>query len=241
MLERRVPESDTPGIADFYGTRAWLIARRIILARLKKMWPGLFGYLLLGFGFATPYLAAFGAERAIAAGPAAIGAGTQLVCEEGALPFADYLFDRVLLVHALEHAESLRPLLRLLWRVLAPEGRLLVVAPNRASLWAQIDRTLFGQGHPFSRTELDRILREALFERERWERALYTPPLAPRFLARNGLGCEKTGALLFPALGGVHLVEASKSIYAMTPLQTENTVATPLLQPDLSSSSSARR
>ena len=241
MLERRLPESDAPGIADFYGTRAGLMARRIILARLKTIWPDLLGYRLLGFGFATPYLAVFGAERAIAAGPAAIGAGSQLVCEEDALPFADSLFDRVLLVHGLEHAESVRPLLRQLWRVMAPEGRLLVVAPNRASLWAQINRTPFGQGRPFSRTEMDRILREALFEPERWERGLYGPPLAPRFLARTGLGWERAGALLFPALGGVHLVEAKKSIYAMTPLQTENTVAAPLLQPDFSSSSSARR
>jgi hypothetical protein len=111
------------------------------------------------------------------------------------------------------------------------------VAPNRASLWAQIDRTPFGHGRPFSHTELDRILREALFEPERWERALYAPPLAPRFLARTGLGWERAGALLFPALGGVHLEEAKKSIYAMTPLPVEAATATPLLQPDFSGSS----
>ena len=240
MLERRVQEPDAPLVADFYGTRAGMIARRAILARLKAMWPGLFGYRLLGFGFTTPYLTAFGAERAIAAGPVSLG-GAHLICEEESLPFADALFDRVLLVHALEHAESLRPLLRQLWRVLAPEGRLLVVAPNRASLWAQIDRIPFGQGRPFSRTELDRILREALFEPERWERALYAPPLGTRFLANNGVGWEKAGALLFPALGGVHLVEARKSIYAMTPLPVETASVTPLLQPDFSSSSSARK
>ncbi len=235
-------EFDAPGIAGFYGTRAGMIARRAILARLKILWPGLSGYRLLGFGFATPYLTAFGAERAIAAGPV-MGVdmgGMGLVCAEDALPFADSLFDRVLLVHALEQAESLRPLLRQLWRVLAPEGKLLVVAPNRASLWAQVDRTPFGQGRPFSRSELDRLLREALFEPERWDRALYAPPLATRFLAKTGAGWEKTGALLFPALGGVHLVEARKSIYAMTPLAVESTTAT-LLQPDFSSSSSARR
>jgi SAM-dependent methyltransferase len=239
-------EPEGAGIADFYGTPAGLIARRAILARLKAMWPSLFGYRLLGFGFAIPYLGAFGAERAIAAGPAAMGvppAGASLLCDEDALPFADALFDRVLLVHGLERADSLRPLLRQLWRVLAPEGKLLVVAPNRASLWAQIDATPFGQGRPFSRSELDRILREALFEPERWERALYAPPVATRWLASNGASWERAGALLFPALGGVHVVEAKKSIYGMTPLPAEAAVApaTPVLNPDFSRSSSAGR
>jgi SAM-dependent methyltransferase len=236
--------ADIAAIADFYGTRAGMIARRVILARLKKIWPRLSGQRLLGFGFAMPYLAAFGAERAIAAIPAGLGVvpgSMSLVCEEDALPFADSLFDRVLLVHGLERADALRPLLRQLWRVLAPEGRLLVVAPNRASLWAQVEATPFGQGRPFSRRELDRILREALFEPQRWDRALYAPPIATRFLAGNGVGWEKTGALLFPALGGVHLVEAKKSIYAVTPLPVEAVAPAPLLQADFSSSSSARR
>jgi SAM-dependent methyltransferase len=246
VLERRLQDvpADISGIADFYGTRAGMIARRVILARLKKIWPGLPGQRLLGFGFAMPYLDAFGAERAIAANPAILGVapgGMSLVCDEDALPFPDSLFDRVLLVHGLERADAVRPLLRQLWRVLAPEGRLLVVAPNRASLWAQVEATPFGQGRPFSRQQLDRILREVLFEPQRWERALYAPPIATRFLAGNGAGWEKAGGLLFPGLGGVHLVEAKKSIYGVTPLPVEAVAPAPLLQVDFSSSSSARK
>ena len=238
-------ELGSHGVAGFYGTRAGAIARHAIQARLRVMWPRLAGYRLLGFGFTQPYLATFGAERAIAASPATLGAsdwhGFALVCEEDTLPFADALFDRVLLVHALEQAESLRALLRQLWRVMAPEGRLLVVAPNRASLWAQVERTPFGQGRPFSRGELDRLLREALFAPERWERALYAPPLAPRFLARSGAGWEKAGTMLFPALGGVHMVEAKKSVYAMTPLPAEAVTAVPQLTPEGVSSFSAEK
>ena len=248
MLEHRASEPDAKGVADFYGTPAGLIARRVILARLRSLWPNLSGYRLLGFGFAIPYLGAFSAERTIAAGPPAMGMppwppdkASSLICDEEALPFVDSLFDRVLLVHALERADALRPLLRQLWRVLAPEGKIMVVTPNRASLWAQVDRTPFGHGRPFSRTELDRILREAMFEPERWERALYAPPLATRFIAGNGAGWERAGALLFPALGGVHVVEAKKSIYAVTPLPVEAEAAKPVLSPELSRSSSAGR
>jgi SAM-dependent methyltransferase len=243
MSERRVLEPEAAAIGAFYGTRAGRVARRAIRTRLRGFWPSLSGYRLLGFGFTTPYLAAFDAERAIAAAPAAIGTSrwpgllcTSLQCEEEALPFADALFDRILIVHGLERAEVLRPLLRQLWRVLAPEGRLLVVAPNRASLWAQVETTPFGQGRPFSRRELDGILRAAMFEPERWAHALYAPPLATRMLARNGRGWERAGSLLFPALGGVHVVEAKKSIYAMTPLPSGDAVSAPkrLLNPDFS-------
>ena len=67
--------------------------------------------------------------------------------EEDALPFPDAIFDRILVVHGLEQAEALRPLLRQLWRVLAPEQKaLLLVAPNRTSLWAQVERSPFGHG-----------------------------------------------------------------------------------------------
>ena len=127
--------------------------------------PNVAGCRLLGYGFAMPYLRAFlpEAERCIAAMPAAMGVSapgrranaSPPWCEEDALPFPDAFFDRILMVHGLEEAEGLRPLLRQLWRVLAPEGRLLMVAPNRASLWAQVERSPFGHGRPFSRGELD--------------------------------------------------------------------------------------
>jgi SAM-dependent methyltransferase len=239
VLERRALEPDAAAIAAFYGTRAGAVARRAILARLRGFWPRLSGYRLLGFGFTAPYLAAFGAERAIAAAPPAMGAArwpealsASLQCEEDALPFADALFDRVLIVHGLERAEALRPLLRQLWRVMAPEGRLLLVAPNRASLWAQVESTPFGQGRPFSRGELDRILRDAMFEPARRTNALYAPPLATRLLARDGRGWERAGTMLFPGLGGVHVVEAVKSVYAMTPLPVTEAVTPPLFTPD---------
>jgi SAM-dependent methyltransferase len=215
---------DVRELADFYHAPLGQLARRTILRQIKNFWPDMKGRRLLGYGFAVPYLRAFAdAERAIAAMPSHLGVITwpqgrnaALLCEEESLPFPDVFFDRILIVHGLEGAESLRPLLRQLWRVLAPEGRILLVAPNRASLWAQIDRSPFGQGRPFSKMELDGILKGALFQPCRWERALYAPPLTT--ITRSGAGWEKVGAKLFPAIGGVHVVEATKSLYAAATL-----------------------
>lgn len=215
---------DVRELARFYDAPLGQLARRAILPRLRQLWPDMRGRRLLGYGYALPYLDAWRgeAERTLAAMPAQLGAAAwpaarnlALLCEEDALPFPDVFFDRVLVVHGLEHADALRVLLRQLWRVLAPEGRALIVAPNRASLWAQVARSPFGHGRPFSRLELDAILKDALFVPGRWERALYAPPGGP---TGSGQGWERIGARLFPGIGGVHIVEATKSIYAATTL-----------------------
>ncbi len=213
---------DARDLTAFYDAPLGQLARRAIARRLRQFWPDLKGYRLLGYGFAVPYLREFPeAERAIAALPASLGAmawpankNAALLCEEDALPFPEVFFDRILIVHGLESADSLRALLRQLWRVLAPEGRILLVAPNRASLWAQVQVQPFGHGRPFSRMELEILLKDALFEPGRWSRALYAPPL--KAVTGNGAGWEKLGAKLFPGIGGVHVVEASKSLYAAT-------------------------
>jgi SAM-dependent methyltransferase len=226
---------DVRDLAAFYRTPLGHMARRVILRRVHALWPDMRGYRLLGYGFALPYLGAFTqAERIVAAQPAAMGViawpadrNCALLCEEAFLPFPDVFFDRILVVHGLEGAEQLRPLLRQLWRVLAPEGRILLVAPNRASLWAQVDITPFGRGRPFSRREMNDLLCDVLFVPNHWERTLYAPPLQSRALVGSGAGWEKICGRLLPRLGGVHLVEATKSLYA--PARPKAVVAQPAM------------
>src|ERR687888_355386 len=79
--------------------------------------------------------------------------------DENDLPLPDRSVDRVLLVHAVECTEQVRPMLREIWRVMADGGRLIVVAPTRAGLWSQVDRSPFYQGHPYSPGQLAVLLR----------------------------------------------------------------------------------
>lgn len=211
---------DVRDLAAFYDAPLGQLARRAVLREIQTLWPDLRNYRLLGYGYAIPYLEALsGPERIIAAMPAPQGVITwprdrnaAILCEEDALPFPDVFFDRILIVHGLEAAESLRALLRQLWRVLAPEGRILLVAPNRASLWAQVQKSPFGHGRPFSKMELDALLKNGLFEPGRWHRALYAPPFES--VTSTGNGWEKVGKRLFGGIGGLHVVEAAKSLYA---------------------------
>ena len=215
---------DAGNLVDFYQSEVGQAARRMIVRRLKLLWPECKGLRVLGYGFAVPYLKSFlgEAERVVALMPAQAGvvawpAGRPLTVlgEESALPFADAMFDRILVVHGLEGADAARVLLRQLWRVLAPEGRLLVVAPNRASLWAQMEASPFACGRPFHKGELDALLRDTLFEPLQWDRALYMPPFSGRKLARTSAGWERLGRRFLPGVAGVHLVEAGKSLYGV--------------------------
>ena len=127
---------------------------------------------MLGYGFALPYLRPYlgrsGTRRGGHAGAAgchrlaAVQRSLTVLSEEDALPFPDAFFDRILVVHGLEGAEATRPMLRQLWRVLAPEDGSCSIAPNRASLWAQLERSPFALGRPFSRGQLDRLLAQVV-------------------------------------------------------------------------------
>ena len=209
---------DATALGDFYNSEMGRRTQRIVLGRLRPLWPNLKGLRLLGYGFAAPYLEPYlaEAERCIAAmpaemGPAEIGRAVHapsgkclsVLAEEDALPFPDAFFDRVLVVHGLEEAQSLRPLLRQLWRVLAPEGKLLVVAPNRTGLWAHLEATPFGHGQPYSRGQIERLLTASLFRVERRDSALYMPPTRRRLLLRGAGMWEDAGRALVPRLAGL--------------------------------------
>ena len=226
---------DAQGLSAFYDQPLGLVTRRALLRRLRTMWPDLRGLRILGYGFAIPYMRplVLDAERMVALIPAPQGAvawpperALVALGDEDALPFPDAVFDRVLMVHGLEQAEATRPLLRQIWRVMAPAGRLIVIAPNRASLWAQIERSPFAHGRPFSRGQLDRLLQESMFVPEQWASALYFPPLQSRRLVRTGRSWDRLGGALWPGFAGVHLVEASKSLYALAPPGKRRTVPT---------------
>lgn len=226
---------DAQGLSAFYDQPLGLVTRRALVRRLRMLWPDLRGLRILGYGFAVPYLRPLllEAERTVALIPAPQGAvawpaGRALVAlgDEDALPFPDAVFDRVLMVHGLEQAETTRPLLRQIWRVMAPAGRLVVIAPNRTGLWAQVERSPFAHGRPFSRGQLDRLLQELMFMPEQWDSALFFPPLKSRRFVRTGRSWDRAGRAIWPALAGVHLVEASKSIYALAPPGKRRTVPT---------------
>ena len=216
---------DVLELREFYASPLGRAARTIIARRLHEAWGSAGALDVLGLGYATPYLGAFkfAARRSVAAMPAAQGVevwpanGGVLAClsDDHALPFANAMFDRVLVIHALEEADDPLAVLREVWRVLSPSGRVIVAAANRRGVWSNAESTPFGHGQPFTRRQLEALVREAELEPVAWSRALFAPPL--QWTARWAFNLEQTGAKLWPGLSGLILMEAVKQTFAPKP------------------------
>ena len=216
--------TDAVDLRDFYATSMGQVARHMIRNRIRSVWPDVKGAGVLGLGYATPFLGPFRAEarRVVAAMPASQGVlhwpteggGLTTLADETELPFEDLSMDRVLLVHAVECAEQVRPMMREIWRVLAGSGRLLVVVPNRRGIWARFERTPFGNGQPYSPGQLSRLLRETMFTPLQSTAAVFVPPTRLRMVLSSAPALEKLGECMFATFAGVIMVEATKEIYA---------------------------
>jgi SAM-dependent methyltransferase len=218
-------QNDVTELRDFYGRPLGLLVRRLLMHRLRARWRRVDGMTVLGLGFPTPYVGAFRneARRIGALMPTTQGAlvwpiegpGQSVLVDEDQLPLPDNVVDRLLVIHCLETAEREQPLLHEIWRVLAPQGRLVLVVPNRASMWARLDTTPFGHGRPYSRGQLERLLGDERFAPLEWSQALYVPPFEKRIVMRSAPAIERLGARLWPGLGGVIMVEAKKELVAL--------------------------
>lgn len=233
--------SDVVDLREFYRSPLGRVARRMIRRRVREIWPDTRGQVILGLGYATPFLRQFQeeAERVFAVMPARQGvhgwpeggAGLVALAEDTDLPLPDMSVDRVLLVHGLEMTENRRGLMRECWRVLNGCGRLLVVAPNRRGIWARADTTPFGQGRPYSGSQLTRMLQESLFVPERQLRALFVPPMRWPFLLAGATAWEEIGARWFQTFAGVVVMEAAKQLYQVTPSARRVARRRPILVP----------
>lgn len=218
-------------------------------SEISSLWSTVKGERILGLGYTLPFLSNFqNADRCFAFMPSRIGAcqwpntnhvATSLVFEED-LPLADNSVDRVLLVHSLEFAESAEEMLNEIWRVLSPNGRVIIAVPNRNGLWTRNEATPFGHGEPYSGSQLMRLLRATNFTLTTVNYCLYFLP-SQRFLSRLfSYMNEKIATYFFPYFGGVLLVEAQKRLYQGIPVRSRQSrrIFIPALSPQTNARSS---
>ena len=233
---------DVSHLRDFYASPLGQLSRRIIARRIRDRWDNVSGLDIIGLGFASPYLRIFNGEARTTAALMPHAQGVMQWPHEGPyrsalvaeteLPIRDTSVDCVLVVHGLEHVEARHAYLREIWRVLMPQGRLIIVAPNRRGAWAQLELTPFGHGRPYSVGQIEKLLRNALFEPVGVTPCLFAPPFRARALPSAALVWERVGARLWPAFSGVIIVEAIKQVYAevRVPAMTPAFAPIPALQ-----------
>ncbi len=228
--------TDIVDLLQFYDAPLGRAAKSHIAARIIEAWPldrtSQRGLRIAGFGFPNPYLELFQeAERVISLAPSGQGVARWAAptnptpSQEGApsknsaclvddhhWPLPDASIDRLLIVHGLEETGEPHRLMREAWRVLADDGRLILVIAHRRGAWSAVDTTPFAAGRPYLRGQALRLFEGAMFRPEHWTSALFFPPTKARFMVRAASAWERAGARLWPFLGGVLLIEATKDM-----------------------------
>ncbi len=181
----------------------------------------------------SPPLGADARAEAAAAEPAGAPARTAIAlhCHFDALPFATASLDLVVLPHSLELARDPHLTLREVERVLVPEGRVLILGFNPASLWGLrqrlgrmrrrlglgTERDLFlpRAGEFIGYRRLRDWLRLLSFEVESGRFGCYIPPVtSAQWLARFGW-MEKAGDRWWPPFGALYYIVAVKRVRGM--------------------------
>ncbi|PLX38587.1 MAG: methyltransferase type 11 [Hyphomicrobiales bacterium] len=208
----------------FYDLPIGRIVRQHLGADMRNLRPPHTGEIVLGVGYVTPYLQSYlaTAERVLAFMPATQGvtrwprdkANMAALVEEEAWPLPDASIDCLVTVHGLDMVDNPRAFLREAWRVLVPGGRLLAVVPNRSGLWARVETSPFGYGHPYSRAQLGHLLRESMFAPRSWAQGLHFAPFSSRWALSSAGAWERFGRRLWPAFSGAIMVDAEKQMTA---------------------------
>nr|WP_127105775.1 methyltransferase domain-containing protein [Pararhodobacter zhoushanensis] len=211
---------DVHQLRDFYyRSQLGRAVQKAVRDRVVERWGDVRGLSLAGYGFAVPLLRPFlgRAEGIIGLMPGPQGvmhwpadaSNHSVLCDEARWPLANDSIDRLALMHGLETSDHPLALLDEMHRVLSPQGRALIVVPNRGGMWARSDATPFGFGRPYSLSQLERLMAEAGFVCSAHTSALFFPPSPKRFWLRSARGLEKAGKRWgVERLGGVLMVEA---------------------------------
>ena len=217
---------DIADIHKFYQTRLGQTACRYIGYKIAQFWPDKVDDVVVGYGYATPYIDRYrqSASRVLGLMPCSQGAipwpehkaNLVALTQSDCLPLLDNSVDRVLMVHALEHSDNPSQLLRDAWRILVDGGRLLIVVPNRRGFWARNPLTPFGHGKPYSGRQLYGLMEKSLFTPYKPKYALFAPPLNSKVLFQFSDSFERLGSIWVKKWGGVTLMETCKQIASLT-------------------------
>jgi SAM-dependent methyltransferase len=217
---------DVVDLRNFYETGLGRTAATLITDQLRPSIGRKPEQTIMGLGYALPYLDPLMASdaRLLAFMPARQGVvhwpegepSASALVDEFDLPLLESVVDLALVVHGLELSSNPQDMLQECWRVLAPQGTLVLIVPNRRGLWAAGEQNPFAHGQPFSRSQLTKLLKASQFTVREWRRALFMPPLDWPFLWRGGKIFDAFGRHAIKGFSGVNIAIAQKQVYAFS-------------------------
>jgi SAM-dependent methyltransferase len=141
------------------------------------------------------------------------------------LPVASDSVDLVVLMHHLSNTSEPHAVLREAFRILIPEGKLIIIDFNPMSLWgirnffqSWLEHVPF-KGHFYTAGRIDDWMRLLGFDQDRCFRVGYLPPIQKLSITRHLTWLEKGTRSWLPGLGALNLLVYSKNISPLTPVR----------------------
>lgn len=234
---------DVVDLREFYATPLGRRAAESITAALRRNGGLPSDIDVVGLGYPAPLFNALleSKDKAIILMPSRQGAVQwplgatcrTALAEDDELPLATNSVQCVVVVHVLENTFDPIHVLDEIWRVLVPEGKLILIATNRRGLWTRFEHTPFGNGRPFSRGQLATLLRKAKLTPSQWDGCLDFPPIRLAWLLRLYPFMERVARRIWPVFCGAHMVVATKRLYQGIPAKARKMkkVPVPVLAP----------
>ena len=208
----------------FYQSELGRAVQDRISSKLKKYIYLHDGEKLGGFGFGEPYLPHLPKKKVSIFNFFSQQGGIKknilneklfnVLLDGEQLPIEDFFLNHIICIHYLEHSENLKKTLRELWRVLAPEGKIYIILPNKKSSWSFSSQSPFSSGFGFSKNQINQVLEDNFFEIQSIDRLVYFPSWNIRLLLSNRFFLEKIGSYFWRFFNGFYLCVATKRIYA---------------------------
>ena len=135
-----------------------------------------------------------------------------VVADEDHLPFRNTSMHTAVLIHALEHADSPWAMIAEINRLMVSGGRVIVVVPNRVSLWSRVSKAPFSHGQPYTKKQLEQLMHSAGFVAITHAYALFFPPVQVPFQSKVVRFCNRMGNTFWRESGGVIIGVYEKQI-----------------------------
>lgn len=217
---------DIKNLVDFYNSPLGKESSYSINKDLDKIWTKIDNERILGLGYPIPYISNYldKAERVLVLMPSFQGIykwptdklSLTVLIDEKRIPLPDQSIDKILVVHMIEHLNSLKEFLRETWRILVPQGKVIIIVPNKTSLWAQLDNNPFGQGSYFySLKQLKKILIDSFFIPKVEKYSLCHLPIPIHYVINKSIfPSRKISELFFYKISGIIIIEVMKQTYS---------------------------
>jgi SAM-dependent methyltransferase len=147
-----------------------------------------------------------------------------LIASNEDLPFDEASVDLLIAPHILEQMTEPYQLLKEIYRVLMPEGRLIITGFNPASLWGVKRLLSFDIDYPWntkfiSLGKIKEWLPIVGLEMVEGKMGCYVPPIQQLSWLKKMQAIEKIGDRWWPMLGGFYFLVIQKRVHGMTPIR----------------------